>query len=299
MIEVPEESHKLVRDFAGYLRLERGYSENTIEAYMTDIAKWIKFCSNQNLDPIPPRHEYMSRFLKAMASEGKSKASLQRYAAAIRSWNRYLTIEGWVDGEQWLPSLPSKEQKLPRILSEGEIERLISSCRDGSVLGGRDETLFELAYGCGLRASEVCSLALEDIDWRAGTLRVIGKGDKERVVPLLGSVKEKLRHYVDAIRPLLNRREERWLFLTRTGRKLHREDLWRIIRRRGKAAGIPSVRLHPHVLRHSLATHMLRRGLDLRTLQELLGHASISTTERYTHLDLELRDIYDKCHPRA
>lgn len=204
-----------------------------------------------------------------------------------------------MDEEQWLPSLPSKEQKLPQILSEGEVERLISSCRDGSLLGDRDEAIFEVIYGCGLRASEVCLLTTDDIDWHANAVRVIGKGDKERIVPLLGSIKEKLKRYVDIVRPQLNKLEESWLFLTRTGRQLHREDLWRIIRRRGKAAGIPAVRLHPHVLRHSLATHMLRRGLDLRTLQELLGHASIATTERYTHLDLELRDIYDRCHPRA
>jgi len=204
-----------------------------------------------------------------------------------------------MDEEQWLPSLPSKEQKLPQILSEGEVERLISSCRDGSLLGDRDEAIFEVIYGCGLRASEVCLLTTDDIDWHANAVRVIGKGDKERIVPLLGSIKEKLKRYVDIVRPQLNKLGGSWLFLTRTGRQLHREDLWRIIRRRGKAAGIPAVRLHPHVLRHSLATHMLRRGLDLRTLQELLGHASIATTERYTHLDLELRDIYDRCHPRA
>ncbi|WP_323721489.1 tyrosine-type recombinase/integrase [Acetomicrobium sp.] len=291
--------HALIDGFVSYLRLERGYSENTIQAYMTDLVKWFDFCERHHINPFPPRHEFMSRFLKEMSEQGKSKASLQRYAAAIRSWNRYLSIEGWIEEEQWLPSLPSKEQKLPQILSEGEVERLISSCRDGSILGQRDEAIFEVTYGCGLRASEVCSLTLGNIDWHGNAMRVVGKGDRERVVPLLGSIKEKLKRYVEIVRPQLDRRGEHWLFLTRTGRRLHREDLWRIMRRRGRAAGIPTSRLHPHVLRHSLATHMLRRGLDLRTLQELLGHASISTTERYTHLDLELRDIYDRCHPRA
>ncbi|HOM30891.1 MAG TPA: tyrosine-type recombinase/integrase [Acetomicrobium flavidum] len=289
----------LIDGFAGYLRFERGYSENTVQAYISDLTKWFDFCARHAIDPFPPKHEFIAKFLKELAEQGKAKSSLQRYAATIRSWNRYLSLEGLVDEEQWLPSLPSKEQKLPQILSEGEVERLISSCRDGSILGDRDEAIFEIIYGCGLRASEACLLTTGDIDWHANTIRVKGKGDKERVVPLLGSIKEKLKKYVDTVRPQLDKFGERWLFLTRTGRQLHREDLWRIVRRRGKAAGIPAIRLHPHVLRHSLATHMLRRGLDLRTLQELLGHASIATTERYTHLDLELRDIYDKCHPRA
>lgn len=288
-----------VDDFADYLRFERGCSENTIRAYKSDLRRWFSFCEAAGAAPLPPSKEKVAPFLRKLTLQGKRSATIQRYAATLRSWAHFLQMDGWVDGELQLPPIPEKEKNLPQILNEGEVERLLASCPDDSKLGLRDRALLELAYGCGLRASEACSLRLEDVDFNRGTLRVMGKGEKERVLPLIGKVRGCLRRYCDEARPLLNRKDLRDLFLTRSGRPLRREDFWRIIQKRGKEAAIPSARLHPHVLRHSFATHLLRRGMDLRTLQELLGHSTIATTERYTHFDMELRDVYDQCHPRA
>ena len=288
---------KAITTFFDYLRFERGCSENTVKAYESDLRRWCAFCRASGLSPLPPSEEKVAPFLRKISLEGKSSATVQRYAATLRSWSHFLQMDGWIEQDVWLPPLPDRARKLPQILNEGEVERLLSACPD-TVLGLRDRALLELSYGCGLRAGEACSLGVNDADFHRGTLRVLGKGDKERLLPLVGQIKERLRRYIDEARSSLGGQSDR-LFLSRSGRPLRREDFWRIIRRRGKEAAIPMVRLHPHVLRHSFATHLLRRGMDLRTLQELLGHASIATTERYTHFDLELRDVYDRCHPRA
>ncbi|GAB1486370.1 hypothetical protein MASR2M79_14200 [Aminivibrio sp.] len=162
------------------------------------------------------------------------------------------------------------------------------------------ECLFETAYGCSLRASELCTHRINSIDFSARSVRVAGKGQKERMVPFLGEAALRMRKYLEEGRPLLLKEPlEQALFLSRNGRQLSREDVWRLIKKRGAEAGISPSRLYPHILRHSFATHLLRRGMDQRTLQEILGHSSIATTEKYLHFDLELRDVYDRAHPRA
>lgn len=289
----------LIDSFLSYLRFELGCSENTARSYASDLAKWAAFCSQNDISPVPPTQDGVVRFLRSLAEDGMSRASIQRAAAAIRSFMRYLVAEGLADGGERLPPLPAKGKILPQILSEGEIERILASCDGKRDIDIRDRAIMECAYGCGLRASEVCGLELSSLDWGNEAIRVRGKGNKERLVPFLGSVRRSVERYLKESRPHLDKGRCEKLFLSRSGKPLSREDLWRIVRRRGKMAGISSSRLHPHVLRHSFATHLLRRGLDLRTLQELLGHSTIATTERYTHFDLELRDVYDNCHPRA
>lgn len=289
----------LLEGFRDYLLLERGCSENTLKAYLSDLGDWLRYCEKRNLPPFPIEAGHLGRYLRELTAQGKSKATLQRHAAVLRSWMHYLVYDGWVENSPWLPPLPLKERKLPQILSEGEIERILVACDDGSVLGIRDRALLDLGYGCGLRASELCGLLLSDVALEKGDLRVLGKGNKERVVPLLGQAKKSVERYLEEARPKLDKGRTQSFFLTKSGLPFRREDLWRTLQVRGHAAGISKSRLHPHVLRHSFATHLLRRGMDLRTLQELLGHASIATTERYTHFDLELRDVYDRCHPRA
>lgn len=293
-----EEAEIRLKAFCDYLAFERGASANTVAAYRADLKSWFAFARASGITEDVPDSAVLARYLRHLASLSRSKSTLQRHAAALRTWKRFLEEEGFrpVSSER-LP-LPAKDRKLPQILGEGEIERIIQACSGTSPMDKRDRALLETVYGCGLRASEACGIRLGDVDFAGGILRVTGKGDKERIVPLVGTSRHVLQRYISETRPVFDPKGD-GIFITRSGKPLRREDVWRIVQKRGHQAGIPLSRLHPHVLRHSFATHLLRRGMDLRTLQELLGHASIGTTERYTHFDIELRDVYDRCHPRA
>ncbi len=287
-----------LKAFCEYLEFERGASANTVASYRADLKSWLAFRRMSNIEDEVPDSAELARYLRHLASLSKSKSTIQRHAAALRTWKRFLEEEGFRQPDSERMPLPGKEKKLPQVLGEGEVERIIQACAGSSAMDRRDRALIETLYGCGLRASEACGLKLPDVDFSAGFLRVTGKGDKERIVPLVGTCRAVLERYVSETRPLFRPVGE-VLFTTRSGNPMRREDVWRVVQKRGQKAGISLSRLHPHVLRHSFATHLLRRGMDLRTLQELLGHASIGTTERYTHFDTELRDIYDRCHPRA
>ena len=285
--------------FIEWLLLERGLSENTASAYLRDLRKWAGFCAKSGVSSFPPDETGISRFQRFLVESGGSKSSRQRTMAGLRTWMRFLRIEEALPDDVVLPQLPQRERHLPHILGEGEVERLLEACSGDDPISLRDRALFEVAYGCGLRASEMCSLTLRDADFAARTLRVSGKGEVERVVPFLGEPARRVRIYVEEARPLFVKEERGFLLLSRNGGPLSRVDVWRILRKRGAEAGISEKRLHPHILRHSFATHLLRHGMDQRTLQEILGHASIATTDKYLHFDLELRDVYDAAHPRA
>ena len=288
-----------IENFLSFLLLERGLSANTAAAYGRDLLQWEKFCGEIGASPLPQGKNELLLFQRHLTRSDKSPATKQRIMAAMRTWMRYLDQEGMLDEDTGLPSLPARGQTLPRILNEGELDRLFQACSGTGPLDLRDRALFETAYGCGLRAGELCALKLRDIDFGGKTLRATGKGEKERVIPFLGEAAGRVALYLDKGRPGLAVKYSEMLFLTKSGIPLKREDVWRILKKRGKSAGIPASRLHPHVLRHSFATHLLRRGMDQRTVQELLGHSSIATSEKYLHFDLELRDVYDKTHPRA
>ncbi len=285
--------------FLSWLLLERGLSENTAAAYSRDLKKWFEFCSSRSICPLPPGEESMAEFQRHLVSLDSSKTSVQRTMAGLRTWIRYLQYEDEVSEGFVLPVLQKTPGLLPKILGEGEINRLFEACSGEDTLSIRDRALIEVAYGCGLRASEIVGLRLSDLDFSSRTLRVLGKGNKRRNVPFLGEPARRVEKYLEEARPMLLKDGTPFLFLSRNGRPLSRQDLWRIILKRGLEAGVSRQRLHPHILRHSFATHLLRRGMDQRTLQELLGHSSISTTEKYLHFDLELRDVYDSAHPRA
>ncbi|MDO5115298.1 MAG: tyrosine-type recombinase/integrase [Synergistaceae bacterium] len=293
------ELKKTAERFGDYIRLERGGSENTLRAYLSDLSKWFDYCRGCDCDPFDVKREMITRFLNGETAEGRKKSSVQRLGAVMRSFAIFLQFDGVTDSLPRLAPLPSREKKLPQIMTEGEIQRIINACEDGSALGKRDRAFIELAYGAGMRASELCAARLRDLDPENGLIYTRGKGEKERSVPYIGAVRRVVEEYIDGYRPQLDKQKAEWIFLSRTGRQLHRETLWVILHKRGMQAGIPKQRLHPHVLRHTFATHLLRNGMDQRTLQELLGHSSIMTTEKYTHLDTELRDNYDKYHPRA
>nr|WP_321503463.1 tyrosine-type recombinase/integrase [uncultured Dethiosulfovibrio sp.] len=291
----------ILASFIDYLSLERGYSDNTVTAYRRDVLQWKVFCEKKEDDCFRPSEGLYDLYVMKLRREGLADSSVQRKCSSVRTWVRFLVIEGHIPDDFTLPGLPSRPKKLPQILTEGEMDRLFKSCDDDPnfYMGLRDRAIIEVLYGCGLRASELCGLSLKDIRQDPGALFVLGKGGKERMVPLVGSARRWMDKYLSHGRPLKDRSETDRVFLSIRGGPLRRESLWRIIKSRGKLAGISSARLHPHVIRHTVASHLLRRGMDLRTLQEFLGHSSIDTTEKYLHFDLELRDVYDSSHPRA
>ena len=293
----------LLDDFAIYLTSERGRSPNTVSSYMSDLRNWVQYCEKQSLQVFPPTMENTLLFQNHLRETQKSRSTQQRTLAAIRSWVKFVESEKeYSDNDLYLPELPQKQQKEPRILNEAEINRLFESIKGIEPVDIRDCAILEVGYGCGLRASELCDVKLEDIDFDTKLLRVThGKGNKSRVIPFLGAACNAARGWINVRNTLSKKITEgsRYLFISRSGKKLHREDIWRIIRKRGLAAGIPRNRLFPHILRHSFATHLISHGMDLRTLQEMLGHSSIITTQQYLHFDQEMRTIYDSSHPRA
>ncbi|MCL2146381.1 MAG: tyrosine-type recombinase/integrase [Synergistaceae bacterium] len=293
----------LLDDFATYLTSERGRSPNTVASYMSDLRNWVQYCEKNSLQVFPPTMEGTLSFQSHLRETQKSRSTQQRTLAAIRSWVKFAESETeYSDKDLYLPELPQKQQKEPRILNEAEINRLFESIKGTEPVDIRDLAILEAGYGCGLRASELCDVKLEDIDFDTKLLRVMhGKGNKPRVVPFLGAAGKAVRSWINVRNSLSRKTAEgsRFLFVSRSGKKLNREDIWRIIRKRGLAAGIPRNRLFPHILRHSFATHLISHGMDLRTLQEMLGHSSIITTQQYLHFDQEMRTIYDSSHPRA
>jgi integrase/recombinase XerD len=299
VVDQADELDAPIRDFLEYMRYERDASPNTLKAYENDLSSWRQFCSETGRKIFPVDPTSVTRYMTRLEAEGLSSGTRNRRAAALASFSKFLMYDGRVESYGVLP-MPKRERTLPQVMTEGEIDRLVSPDAGESAIAIRDRTMIEMAYDCGLRASELVSIKMADINEPGGVMYIRGKGRKERIVPFVGALREAVRHYTSESRPkLASGSDAGYLFLSRNGKRMSRQDFWNILRRRGTRAGIAQARLHPHVLRHSFATHLQRRGMDLRTLQELLGHSSIATTEKYAHLDTELRDIYDNYHPRA
>ena len=296
--EIDKDFFILIERFDNFLLLERGCSKNTIKAYSSDLKSWYYYCKKNKIQPQNLSSDNIARFLTKQSIDGKSKSTIQRYAAVLNSFTKFLVYDGFLNKQPVLDPLPKKNDTVPQIMTEGEIQRLVNVCMDGTLLGARDRTVIELAYGVGMRASELCNVKLKDIDADRGLIFVRGKGNKERAIPYVGGVKQIVERYIKNDRPQLNKLNLDWLFLSRTGKQLRREFLWQILQRRGRVANISPSRLYPHILRHTFATHLLRNGMNQRVLQEILGHTSILTTEKYTHLDTEIHDYYDKYHRR-
>ncbi|MDR2137556.1 MAG: tyrosine-type recombinase/integrase [Synergistaceae bacterium] len=304
-----QEAQGLVDRFCLYLVEERGRSQLTADSYASDLRHWLNFCEANGFDPFPPAFASVGAFRKQMDKEGKVRSTQQRCIAAIRSWIHFVETETEtemkmdLDLDIPLPELLRKIKPEPRILSEAEIKRLMDVCQGTKPLSIRDRAIFEVGYGCGLKVGEICSLALLDLDFGSKLLSARGKGDKERAVPFLGETARSVKLYLDTVRPQLQgnvgQKSKNKVFLSCSGRTLSRQDMWRILRKRGREAGIAQSRLYPHILRHSFAAHLLARGMDMRTLQEMLGHSSIVTTQSCEHFGREMRDTYDRFHPRA
>jgi len=296
----------LALDFLGSLELERGLSRNTLEAYRNDLQQFGAYLERTGLDPLAIGPVELSAFVSELAAGTGGRAplapaTLQRKIACLRSFYRHLRREQVIDHD---PSLelraPRQRARLPKVLSRDEVARLLAQPAGTSPGALRDRALLETMYACGLRASEATGLELTDLDLEEGILRARGKGAKERIVPVGGKAIECLRAYLERGRPrLVGLRDEPHVFVNQRGGPLTRQGLYKIVQRHARRAGLSS-RMSPHTLRHTFATHLLAGGCDLRSLQEMLGHADIATTQIYTHLSSErLRDVYFDAHPRA
>jgi integrase/recombinase XerD len=295
----------LVLDFLAHLEFERGLAHNTLTAYRTDLLQFGAFLAKRRRGAVEAERGDVADFLADLATGNGhpacSPATINRKAACLRSFYRHLRREELVDDDPTAAlSPPSKSRKLPRVLTYAEVKRLLESIKDGGPTDLRDRALLELMYGCGLRASEVVGLDVNDVDLRRAFVRAHGKGNKERIVPLGREAAAAVKRYLRAGRPeLVGSQPRSRLFVNFRGGPLTRQGLYKIIRRRAQEAGLEG-RMSPHTLRHSFATHLLSGGCDLRSVQEMLGHADVATTQLYTHLSGErIREVYFKAHPRA
>ncbi len=292
----------LVKEFLVYLRVERGLSERTMDAYRRDVGRLVDFAEREGvISPGEMTRERVAAFLEEMRALGLSPRSLARLSASLRTFHRFLLEEGRGDclplGELPYPRYP---RKLPRVLTLEEVFMLLDQPLSEDAFGLRDRAILETLYGTGMRISELVSLDVEDLDLEGGEMRVLGKGSKERLVPVGGRAAEALAAYLAHGRTrLIKTPSQRALFLNARGGRLSRQGAWGVVRKYARRVGLEE-KMTPHTLRHSYATHLLERGVDLRYIQELLGHASVSTTQIYTHVSRKrLREVYLKAHPHA
>ena len=296
----------LLLDFLAYLEFERGLSRNTLEAYRSDLLQFGEWLVRTGNDPLAVRHGELSAFADeiAVGRDGRppaAPATLQRKVACLRSFYRHLRRTGALSNDPTAHlRAPKQGRKLPHVLSRDEVAELLRQPRGTEPAALRDRALLETMYACGLRASEAIGLEVGDVDLEAGILRARGKGSKERLVPIGSAAARALGNYLQRGRGrLVGDRWESRLFVNQRGGGLTRQGLYKIVQRHAASAGLAS-KMSPHTLRHSFATHLLAGGCDLRSLQEMLGHADIATTQLYTHLSAErLKDVYFDTHPRA
>ena len=289
--------------YLDHLRVERGLSPNTLEAYGRDVARLTAFAAAQNRPVLDLAQGDISRFIGQLRDDGLSARTVARAVHALRGMFRFAVREGQLVADPMENiRAPRAFNALPRCLSMPQVESLLDAPDVSSSLGIRDRAILEVLYATGLRVSEVIGLRSGDVDLEVGLLKTIGKGRKERLVPLGSTACGWVRRYLAEVRADLGHgrgRESPILFLNNRGGRLSRMGLWGIVRRHAVTAGVQAT-LTPHVLRHSFATHLLENGADLRALQAMLGHADISTTQIYTHISRErLRKVYDQFHPRA
>lgn len=289
--------------FLEYLTVELGLSANTRQAYERDLRLFCKTLGFKNSDAlVNVSRAQITGYMTQLKEKGLAAATIARKLAAIKAFYRFMTAEGYMDANPAeVVEAGTKGIKLPRVLSEDEVVRLLNQPDITTAEGFRDRTMLEVLYATGMRVSELINLTLERVDLNMKYIIAFGKGSKERIVPLGSVAAEFLQQYLEKVRPKLTHagRNTNIVFLAFGGHELTRQRFWQIIRGYGRKANINKA-LTPHILRHSFATHLLDNGADLRSVQELLGHSDISTTQIYTHLtNKRLRDIYAKAHPRA
>ncbi|HDZ90821.1 MAG TPA: site-specific tyrosine recombinase XerD [Deltaproteobacteria bacterium] len=291
--------YDLTDQFIDHLRLERGLSKNTIEAYSRDLSRLNRFLEESDLSPLQVSRKEIRQYAGTL-KRGLSARSVARNISATKMFFRFLTREGIIgENPARLLESPRLSRKLPEVLIMAEVERLLAQPDPSTPAGQRDQAMLELLYATGLRVSELVGLKVLNVNLESGYVRTLGKGSKERLVPMGTKALQAVRDYLSGGRPqLLRGANLPHLFLNFRGRPLTRQGFWKIIRKYGKQAGIKKG-ITPHSLRHSFASHLLESGADLRSVQVMLGHEDISTTQIYTHVTRKrLRELHSKCHPR-
>ncbi len=291
-----------VNEFINYLAVERGLAQNTLESYGRDLRQFQSYLRNGHMDVLKDSsRNTILGYLNNLQTKGRAVSTISRNLAAIKSFYQYLVRERYIekDPAAHLES-PKLEKKLPKILTIGEVEELLKQPNNYLPTGLRDKAMLELLYATGIRVSELISLNISDINLDMGYIKCYGKGAKERIVPLGSIAARCVQEYIAKGRTKLVRTyEEPALFVNHHGNRLTRQGFWKIIKKYAQEASI-NKEITPHTLRHSFATHLLENGADLRSVQEMLGHADISTTQIYTHVTKNrLKEVYDKAHPRA
>lgn len=288
-----------LRTFLVHLASERGLAANSLLAYRRDLEDVERFMHDRGRTPVNAEADDFRLYLQHQTRIGQSTRTVARRLAAIRVFLRFLPTLGH-DRANVLQQLerPKPEQSLPKILSRSQVNQLIAAPNPKSILFARDVAVLELLYACGLRATELCELGLRDVNLQVGCVRVLGKGNKERMVPIGQAGVEAAQRYLQECRPKLDKRRSERFFLSRTGQPLERVGLWMLVEKYGRKSGLLKS-ISPHTLRHCFATHLIGGGADLRVVQELLGHSDIATTQIYTHVDQDrLKAIHGKYHPR-
>lgn len=291
--------------FLSYLDVECSLSRNTLESYSSDIELFVRYLSggkkNTNISPANISTADIYKFIQFQRAKGFSTNTITRRIVALRMFFKFLVAEGHLKKD---PSImvdkPKPWQRLPDTLSYAQIESILNACKTDKPLDIRNKAILEILYATGARVSEVTNLKIRDINLDAGYIRCFGKGSKERIVPIGEEAQDSIKKYFQEVRPLFVKpTSPENVFLSRHGRLLGRDMVWKILRYYARQAGVKG-RIHPHLLRHSFATHLLERGANIRYVQEMLGHTDISTTQIYTHIDKErLKAIHKKYHPRA
>ncbi|HEA66965.1 MAG TPA: site-specific tyrosine recombinase XerD [Desulfobacterales bacterium] len=294
--------HIPVDQYLNYILIEKGLSDKTVESYSSDLARFLEFLEKNSVRSLSETDTpIILRYLIALRNAGLSARSRARHLVTLRGFYRFLAHEGMIEHDPVrIIDFPKAGLRLPDVLSIQETKDLLSLADASKPQGARDAAMIELLYAAGLRVSELIGIKLQDVSLEAGFVRVFGKGSKERVVPIGLYAKERIDHYIVNARPqLLKKRTDHFLFVTRLGKPMTRQGFWKLFKRYVLKAGI-NKNITPHTLRHSFASHLLEGGADLRSVQLMLGHIDISTTQIYTHVAREhLKKMHEKFHPRG
>ena len=300
MKNAPLTPEAVLQVFLEFLSVEKGLTSNTIQSYARDLVKLFRFLQKERISWMNADEEGLVRFIHHQSRAGLSPRSTARLISSIKSFYNFLVLDGMIRKNPAVNlSSPKTWLSLPKFLTVKEVESLLGQPDEENVRGIRDKALLELLYATGLRVSELITLRTKDVNLEDGFLLCVGKGGKERIVPVGDSAVKAIRRYLEEGRDKFLKESSEYLFLSQRGNAFTRQGFWKLLKEYAKKAGLVQ-KISPHVLRHSFATHLLERGADLRSVQLMLGHSQITTTQVYTHVSRKrLRLVYDKYHPRA